>query len=95
MSNPTTEPNVIKGAPVITPTEPVLEPAPKQPGKFKTAVRHPIQTVKRNKAAFAASAGVALGSVATFLLMHKDENEDADASENTDASDDSETESTG
>lgn len=61
---------------------PVLETT-KQPGKLKTALRHPIHTVKRHKIAVATLAGVALGSVATYLLTAK---LDSDAGISLDAS---------
>lgn len=73
MSNPTPLPT----EQIITPDAAVLE-TPKQPGKLKTSLRHPIQTVKRHKIAAATTVGVALGSVATLLLTAKKDS-DSDA----------------
>lgn len=79
MSNTIPEnPQVLVGEPVPV----TIVEAPKKPGKFKTALRHPIQTTKRHRVAAAATAGVVLGSVATLLLCKSDDEIDLDADAN-------------
>lgn len=61
-------PTVIIGE-TVPPTESTAPaPAPKAPGKFKTAITHPIVTAKRHKTAITLTLGAVAGSVATMLL---------------------------
>lgn len=77
MSNNPINPTPVVTEPVVPTTEPI-----KVPGKFKTALKHPVATARRHKTTIAVTAGVALGSVATFLLTKKDEDgEDIETSD--------------
>lgn len=71
MSNNPTTATTVPAEPVV-PTITTPE-TPKVDGKFKTALKHPVATARRHKTTIAVTAGVALGSVATFLLTKKDE----------------------
>lgn len=88
MSNDTPQtPAVVEGV-VVTDATPTTPMVPKAPGKLVTALKHPVQTMKRHKSAVLVSFGVACGSVATFMLCKKDPEVEA-SDESNDSSDDS------
>lgn len=64
----------------VPPTIPVT-PKPKRFIKTRHNVRHPIQTVKRNKTAFVALASATAGAAAVVLLNSRKDNEEIEANE--------------
>lgn len=75
----------------VPPTNvPPTDTEPKKPGKFRTALRHPIVTVQRHKTAVLLATGAAAGAVSVALLsntkvrveIEKDEDEDEETQSN-------------
>lgn len=77
MSNATPAEKPLEGT-VIPPTvNDVPATEPKQPGKIKNALRHPVTTVKKHKLPITAAVSAVAGGVAVVLLSNrKDKTED-------------------
>ncbi len=86
MSNPTPKtPEVIESV-VVTDATPTVTEVPKTPGKVKTALRHPIQTIKRHNVVSTALIACAAGVASTLFFVKKDSDDEGSVSE--DSSDD-------
>ena len=87
MSNPTPKDHTVVASTVVTDATPTPAPdAPKAPGKVKTALRHPFQTIKRHSVVSTALIAGAVGVAGTLLLSKDDKDEDG--GEDTTAPDD-------
>lgn len=80
MSNQTqktpTTPEVIEATVIIDADPNTVHITPKTPGKVKTALRHPIQTIKRHNVVSTALAGLAVGVASTLLYVRADKDEE-------------------
>jgi hypothetical protein len=86
MSNQTqktpTTPEVIEATVVIETDPSIVTVTPKTPGKVKTALRHPIQTIKRHNVVTTAVIAATAGVVSTLLLVGRNTDEEGQVIEN-------------